>query len=102
MDLARHPDCLGKWFVFRCASFSFARRRHGGPSLLRGHAGKDIWGFLHLKGTDKVRVTKANALLERLHEIMQELMPIGVPFYLENPVDSKLRCHPCVRKWVKH
>ena len=54
MDLARHPDCLGVWFGFPCGTFSSARRWDGGPPPLRGHAGKDIWGFPNLEGTDKV------------------------------------------------
>ena len=76
-----------------------ARLTHhdGGPPPLRGHAGKDIWGYPPLEGTDKVRVTKANALLKRMHEIMRELMRIGVPFYLENPLRSKLWCHPYMK-----
>ena len=64
--------------------------------------GKTSGVFPNLEGTDKVRVSKANALLKRMHEIMREFMRIGLPFYLENPLRSKLWMHPYVRKWVEH
>ena len=102
MELARHPDCLGVWFGFPCGTFSAARRYDGGPPPLRGHAGKSIWGLDTLTGTDRVRVNKANALLRRMHEMMRELMRYGRPFYLENPLRSKLWCHPYIKKWVRH
>ena len=69
-----------------------------GPPPLRGCDAKGIWGFKHLTGTDKIRVTKANALLRRMHATMRELERLGVPFYLENPLRSKLWCHPHLNK----
>ena len=57
---------------------------------MRGHDLKTIWGFPWLEGTNKVRVSKANALLKRMHAIMRELMRNAIPFYLENPLRSKL------------
>ena len=37
-----------------------------------------------------------------MNEIMRAANDRGLPFYLENPLRSKLWIHPLIRKWVQH
>ena len=98
----RDPNCVGVWFGFPCGTFSAARRNDGGPPPLRGHNPKDIDGLPGLQGKDLARVRSANALLRRMHALMKLAESVNLPFYLENPLRSKLWIHPLVRKWIQH
>ena len=97
-----NPNCRGVWFGFPCGTFSSARRHDGGPPPLRGFNSKDINGLPGLKGKDLARVQSANRLLNRMMELMKDCERRFLPFYLENPLRSKLWLHPLVRKWVQH
>ena len=68
------------------------RRRR--PPPLRGTNYKDIRGLPGVKGEDLARVTSANKLLERMNLLMKSCVSVGLPFYLENPLRSKLWIHP--------
>ena len=37
-----------------------------------------------------------------MNELMRAASNRGLPFYLENPLRSKLWIHPLIRKWVEH
>jgi len=37
-----------------------------------------------------------------MHELMKLCESRSVPFYLENPQQSKLWGHPIIKKWVRH
>ena len=91
------------WFGFPCGTFSAARRHgDGGPPPLRGINPKDINGLPGLQGKDLARVQSANALLKRMHELMKLAESVGLPFYFENPLRSKLWIHPIIKKWIRH
>ena len=69
---------------------------------MRGFNSKDINGLPGLQGKDLARVQSANRLLNRMMELMKDCERRGLPFYLENPLRSKLWLHPLVKKWVQH
>ena len=100
--LISHPQCVGVWFGFPCGTFSSARRYGGGPPPLRGTNSKDIWGLPHLQGVEEERVRSANKLLLRMHALMKLCEQHAVPFYLENPMRSKLWLHPLTKQWLSH
>ena len=96
-----HPLCLGMWFGFPCGTFSAARRHDGGPPPLRGHGPKDIWGLPEVTGINLQRVRSANKLLRRMDELMKACAKAGLPFYLENPLRSKIWITPQILKWIR-
>ena len=98
-------DCLGVWFGCQCGTFSSARRHDGGPpplSLLERLLPQIDMGIAASQRRGKDRVLTANRLLKRMHELCKLCEPYNMPFYIENPLRSKLWRHPLVMKRIRH
>ena len=89
--LIRHRGCLGVWFGFPCGTFSRARRGSAGmPGALRGEEGKELYGLPGLSEKDQLKVDVANKLLRHLAAFCRYCHRRRVPFYIENPLTSRL------------
>ena len=90
-SMVNSKHCLGVWFGCPASTLSRARRSDGsGPSPLRGDTEKLRWGLPGLKGKDRERVETANRLIKMTLRLCRHCLRIGVPFYLENPLASRL------------
>lgn len=89
--LLRHKDCIGIWFGYPCGTFSRARRGKAGmPGALRGEEGRDLYGLPGLNEKDQLKVDVANQLLVYLLQLCKYAHRRRVPFYIENPLTSRL------------
>ena len=97
--LIRHPDCLGVWYGYPCGTFSRARRGSAGmPGALRGEEGRALYGLPGLNERDRLKVEVANTLLTYLKSFCKYCHRRRVPFYIENPLTSRLWKMPEIKE----
>ena len=100
--LIRHERCLGIWFGFPCGTFSRARRGKAGmPGALRGEEGRALYGLPNLSEKDALKVKIANELLQHMRAFCLYAYRRRVPFYIENPLTSRLWKMPEVHELLK-
>ena len=68
-----------------CSTFSAARTRPGGPPLLCGHCGKDLYGLPSLRPSDKEKVRVGTLLALRAAQGIDVQKRAGKPWILETP-----------------
>ena len=68
-----------------CSTFSVARHLPGGPPVLRGHTGVDLYGLANLKPADKERVRTGTLLAVRAAQGIKAQRNLGCPWILESP-----------------
>ena len=68
-----------------CSTFSVARHLPGGPPVLRGHTGVDLYGLANLKPADKERVRTGTLLAMRAAQGIKAQRNLGCPWILESP-----------------
>ena len=96
----RSRRCLGIWFALPCGTYSRARRGGGsGPPPLRDDH-DHILGFDNLSDKDLLRVRLANALTARVVKLCKLCVKCGVPFFIENPLTSRLWIVPIVKELI--
>ena len=90
--------CAGVWMGMPCGTLSRARRgnERGGPKPLRGEEGRALWGLPDLTGLDLIRVRAANRLIRFMMCVAEKCFDKGVPYYIENPLTSRLWKFPCI------
>ena len=90
-SMVNSKHCLGVWFGCPVSTLSRAPRSDdSGPTPLRGDTEKLRWGLPGLKGENRERVETANRLIRMILRLCRHCLRIGVPFYLENPLNSRL------------
>ena len=88
-----------------CGTLSRARRgnERGGPKPLRGEDARSLWGLPGLTGLDLIRVRAANCLIRFVCRVANKCFEHSVPYYIENPLTSRLWKFPCIQKiWKQH
>ena len=68
-----------------CSTFSVARRLPGGPPVLRGHLGSDLYGLPGLKPEHKEQVRMGTLLAKRTAQGIEAQRRSGRPWILESP-----------------
>ena len=72
-----------------CSTFSSARNNPGGPRPLRGHAGRDRYGFKNLFPDEQEKVRLGTLLAVRAADICRRFADLDLPWLAENPPQSE-------------
>ena len=100
--LIRHQGCLGVWWGYPCGTFSRARRgKKGMPGALRGEEGRFLYGLPGLNEKDQLKVQVANLLLTYMKSLCKYCHRRRVPFYIENPLTSRLWKMPEIHELLR-